>query len=707
MSTPSSPSLVGQLLDGRYEVLAHIADGGMASVYVATDHRLDRPVAVKVMRRDLAGDEAFVARFRREARSAARLSHPNVVGVFDQGQDGENVFLAMELVRGRTLRELIRADAPLTARAAIDIMDSVLQALAAAHRAGIVHRDVKPENVLLGDDGVVKVADFGLARAITTETLTTNHDVLLGTAAYLSPEQVEHGVADTRSDVYSATLILHELLTGEKAFGGDSPIHVAYQHVHGPVPVPSQVLPGVPERLDELVALGAAKDPAQRPGTATDLLLQLRSTARVLDSDALDRDAVSRHDAPTRPRERVNTATRPIGREDRPTPRTTERTGATGPDSHGAGGGAVRAIPTGERTEPGIGRPTDRTGRLARPATGTSKDGAGGNGASGNGPRKNGTGRSGPGGATRRPDPSGTARTARARRRSLLVGLLVAALFIGGGTGWWFTLGPGGRETVPTVAGISQGDAVSRISAVGLEAQVEQVFHESVPAGRVVSSSPAAGADQGKSDPVVLRVSKGPERYTVPELVGSTRQVAQQRLAAVNLRLGPVTEAYHETVPSGSVISSTPARGDRVKRDSAVALTVSQGRQPITVPDVTSLPVDQARTTLEGRQLTVAEADRAFSDTVPEGSVISQTPSSGTLFRSETVTLTVSKGPEKVAVPRVVDSSTAEARRTLEAAGLKVKVSRFFGGLLDTVRGQDPAAGTEVPKGTTVTISVV
>lgn len=691
MSTPSSPSLVGQLLDGRYEVLAHLADGGMASVYVATDHRLDRPVAIKVMRRDLAGDDAFVARFRREARSAARLSHPNVVGVHDQGQDGEHVFLAMELVRGRTLRELIRADAPLTARAALDIMDSILQALAAAHRAGIVHRDVKPENVLLGDDGVVKVADFGLARAVTTETLTTNHDVLLGTAAYLSPEQVEHGVADTRSDVYSATLILHELLTGQKAFGGDSPIHVAYQHVHGPVPVPSEILPGVPASLDALVALGAAKDPAVRPANATDLLLELRGTARGLDPTELDQDAVSRHDAPTAPRPQIGTSTRPITRG----PTTSPTSSLHRPPNRT--GGATRVDRPSERTEPRAAeRAAERTGRLAtpagRPPGGGRKDG-GGSGGTAKGAAPRGTG-------------SATARRAR-RRRSSLLGIVLAALLIAGGTGWWFTAGPGGSVTVPAVVGATQGDAVSRISGSGLETQVQQVFDERVPAGRVVSSTPLAGADQNKSDPVVLRVSKGPERYTVPTVAGSTRDVARQRLTAARLRVGPVSEAYHESVPAGTVISSNPARGDRVKRDSAVALTVSRGRQPIAVPDVTDVPLAQARSTLEGRQLAVTEAEPAFSDTVPEGAVISQSPSGGTLFRNETVTLTVSKGPEKVAVPKVTDSSTAQARSALEAAGLKVKVNRFFGGLLDTVRGQDPSPGTQVPKGTTVTISVV
>ncbi len=209
VSSGVTESLLGRVLDGRYRVQSHIADGGMASVYLALDTRLDRDVALKVLRRDLAQDEAFISRFRREARSAARLSHPNVVAVFDQGEDDGHMFLAMEYVPGQTLREVMRAEGPLTPRAALDIMGPVLQALGAAHRAGIIHRDIKPENVILReDDGTVKVADFGLARAVTTQTTTSQTGVLLGTVAYLSPEQVERGIADARSDVYAAGLIL-------------------------------------------------------------------------------------------------------------------------------------------------------------------------------------------------------------------------------------------------------------------------------------------------------------------------------------------------------------------------------------------------------------------------------------------------------------------------------------------------------------------
>jgi len=289
VSAAVPPTLVGQVLDRRYRVLSHLADGGMASVYVALDERLDREVALKVMRPSLAADETFVSRFRREARSAARLSHPHVVAVYDQGEDGGDMFLAMELVNGHTLRQVMQDEGPLTPRAALDIIDAVLQALGAAHSAGLIHRDVKPENVILREDGVVKVADFGLARAVTSATSTAQTGVLLGTVAYLAPEQVERGIADARSDVYAAGLLLFEMLTGSKAFSGDTPIHIAYQHVHSTVPAPSSRVSTVPAELDRLVALATDRDPDGRPVDANAFLREVRRSRVALTPAELDR----------------------------------------------------------------------------------------------------------------------------------------------------------------------------------------------------------------------------------------------------------------------------------------------------------------------------------------------------------------------------------------------------------------------------------
>ncbi|MGV9775089.1 Stk1 family PASTA domain-containing Ser/Thr kinase [Streptosporangium sp. NPDC003464] len=281
MDTTLTDPLVGKLLDGRYRVESRIARGGMATVYLALDIRLDRTVAVKVMHRSLAEDPAFVRRFIGEAKSVASLSHPNVVHVFDQGTDGDNVYLSMEYVPGRTLRDVLRARGRLPAREALEVMIPVLAALGAAHQAGLVHRDVKPENVLLSDDGRVKVVDFGLARAIEA-TNQTRTGVMIGTIGYMSPEQVTSGAADARSDVYSAGIMLFELLIGHQPYEGDTPMSVAYRHVHDTVPVPSALLPGTPPLLDTLVAQATARDPATRPADATALLVAAVDAHRML-----------------------------------------------------------------------------------------------------------------------------------------------------------------------------------------------------------------------------------------------------------------------------------------------------------------------------------------------------------------------------------------------------------------------------------------
>ncbi|NEE51281.1 serine/threonine protein kinase, partial [Streptomyces sp. SID8455] len=259
------------MLDGRYRVDALIAVGGMATVYRALDTRLDRVVALKVMHPELAADASFVERFIREARSVARLSHPNVVGVFDQGAEGAYVYLAMEYVPGCTLRDVLRERGALTPRAALDVLEPVLAALGAAHRAGFVHRDMKPENVLIGDDGRVKVADFGLVKAVDTVTDTTG--AVLGTVSYLAPEQIERDdEADARVDVYACGVVLYEMLTGGRPHSGDSPAQVLYRHLNEDVPPPSEAVPHLGPELDRLVATATARAAGDRPADAVALL---------------------------------------------------------------------------------------------------------------------------------------------------------------------------------------------------------------------------------------------------------------------------------------------------------------------------------------------------------------------------------------------------------------------------------------------------
>ena len=638
--TDSSLSVVGRVLDGRYRVLSHLADGGMATVYLALDQRLDREVAVKVMHDNLARDATFVSRFRREARSAARLSHPHVVAVYDQGEDDSTgsttMFLAMEYVPGRTLRDVLTAEGPLTPRAALDLFDPILQAIAAAHDAGLIHRDVKPENVILREDGVVKVADFGLARAVTAATTTNASGTLLGTVAYLSPEQVERGIADARSDVYAAGLVLYEMLTGRKAFDGDSPIHVAYQHVHGSVPMPSATVQTVPTELDQLVALATARDPDQRPADAGDYLVEVRRSRSMMTTTELDlRPAgVPAHDA-----------------------------AAAVPTRLGSDVAPTAVVPVVSRTAP-------------EPAAS--------------------------------PTPPGSPTGGRRRRAwpAVLAVLLVLAV-AGGGAAWWFTNGPGSLTRVPSLERLTQADAQAALQRADLRSSVTETFDEAAPAGTVMAADPGSGAEVRKLSTVGLTVSKGQERYAAPTLVGTAADAASATLTAQHLVLGESKEEFSDTVEAGTVLAQDPAPGTSLKPGTTVAVTVSKGRQPIPIADFTGKPADQAKKAFSDAGLTVKEGDQVNSDTVPAGSVVTQTPTNGTLFKGDAVTIVESKGPVLVAVPSTVGKQRDDATRLLKAAGFQVTYNNVLGGLFNIVRASDPASGAMVRKGTTVTLTIV
>ncbi|MBB2984930.1 Stk1 family PASTA domain-containing Ser/Thr kinase [Terracoccus luteus] len=670
MTSSVADPLIGRLVDGRYRILSHLADGGMATVYVALDARLDRQVALKVMRPGLAADHVFVERFRSEARSAARLSHPNVVAVFDQGESAGDVFLAMELVDGKTLRDVIHEEAPLTVRESLAILEPILEALRAAHAAGIIHRDVKPENVIVRRDGEVKVADFGLARAITNQTTTSQTGVLLGTVSYLSPEQVERGVADTRSDVYAAGLLLFEMLTGRKAVSGDTPIQIAYKHVHDRVGAPSRLVDTVPAPVDDLVAEATAVEPDDRFDSAAALLAALRSVRRSLPADVLDARGTL---APEGGRDGVDAgrpaAARDAGSRDRRR------------DDHAA----TAVLSTGARSyaPPSVGTPTG-------PVRGLHRDDA-----------------------PSRPAPvqhtSALALPDRLPARRRRWPWVVAALLLvgGGGAGWWFTGGPGGSTVVPTVVGQQAPVASGRLQAASLDVETDEEFSETAARGTVLRSDPAAGAELGKQSVVRLVVSKGQERYRVPKLAGATADSLAGTLAAQRLSLGKVTEDWSETVKAGTVVSQQPDAGTSVRRSTEVSVVVSKGRQPITVPVVRDQGVDAAVSAIEGAGLTVKRLDDENSDTVPQGAVISQSPADGTLYRGDAVSITVSKGPVMVQVPGVVGRPVAEAEKALTDLGFTVKKEYPFGRLFDLVRVQSVEGGQSVRKGSTIVLTIV
>ncbi|WP_091781674.1 Stk1 family PASTA domain-containing Ser/Thr kinase [Pedococcus dokdonensis] len=657
MSSGVTESLLGRVFDGRYRVLSHIADGGMASVYLALDTRLDRDVALKVLRHDLAQDEAFVSRFKREARSAARLSHPNVVSVFDQGEDDGHMFLAMEYVPGQTLREVMKAEGPLTPRATLDILAPVLQALGAAHRGGIIHRDVKPENIILREgDGTVKVADFGLARAVSNQTSHSQTGVLLGTVAYLSPEQVERGIADARSDVYAAGLILFEMLTGTKAFTGDTPIHIAYQHVHGSIPAASSRVSSVPGELDALVALATARDPDQRPHDAEDFLAEVRKSRAMLTPAELDR----RPEGPAAVGGGASTVA-------------VERTSAL--PVHSDAEHEPRHSSQAARPLPPVALPIDRTPTTPPVLHGRVVD-------------------------TYDDEPHG-----RGPWRWIWAALGVA--LVAGLAGWWFLAGPGSPTVVPPTTSLTFAQAQAALDQAHLGAEEVQSFDESVPKGIVMSTDPGAGQEVRRGTDVKVTVSKGPERYAVPNVVGKSAAEARDQITATKLTVGSSKEAFDEKVAAGLVVSVDPKVGAQLKRGTKVNLVISKGRQPIQVTDFTGKPANEAVDALSKAGLEVDATEQQNSDTVPKGSVISQSPTGGTLFKGDPVKLVVSKGPVLVKVPDVQGKQEGEATQILKDAGFNVTVERFMGGIFGTVRSQEPGANSEQPKGSTIKLVIV
>ncbi|MET7956677.1 Stk1 family PASTA domain-containing Ser/Thr kinase [Streptomyces sp. NPDC005317] len=635
MDTTLQDPLVGQLLDGRYRIDARIAVGGMATVYRAVDTRLDRVLALKVMHPALATDAAFVERFIREAKSVARLAHPNVVGVFDQGAQGAYVYLAMEYVAGCTLRDVLRERGALQPRAALDILEPVLAALGAAHLAGFVHRDMKPENVLIGDDGRVKVADFGLVRAVGTATDTTGS--LLGTVSYLAPEQIEQGTADTRSDVYACGVVLYEMLTGGKPHGGDTAAQVIYQHLNEDVPAPSDAVPGLAAGLDELVAAATARNPDLRPSDAVALLAASRVIREALTEEQLDAMPPQAL-AETRDAAEDRTSVIP------------------------------RVIPAGQGT-------AHHTSRLEMPRTALPEPGLG----------------------RRVP-------LAFRGRRGVLTAVVTVLLVLGAGAGVWY-INSGQFTRVPALLGKTQSAAEERLADEGLDLKgVERAYSDTVRRGTVISSDPGSGERIRGNDAVKLVISRGPETVKVPDVEGLALADARRELKKWGLAPGMATREFSEEIDRGKVIRTDPRADTERHTDSAVALVVSKG-SPVDVPDVTGLSVDDATAALDEAGLKAEVLPERVNSAEAQGEIARQTPGSGAeAAEGDTVELTVSKGPRMLQVPDVTGKDVDEARSTLEDAGFEVKVDRPFLSFSDTVGSQSVEGGEKAAEGSTITL---
>ncbi|MFG2832765.1 Stk1 family PASTA domain-containing Ser/Thr kinase [Streptomyces sp. NPDC048434] len=647
MDTTLQDPLVGQLLDGRYRVQARIAAGGMATVYQAVDTRLDRVLALKVMHPGLAMDEAFVDRFIREAKSVARLSHPNVVGVFDQGTDGTYVYLAMEYVAGCTLRDVLRERGALQPRAALDILEPILAALGAAHRAGLVHRDMKPENVLIGDDGRVKVADFGLVRAVDTNTTASTGSVL-GTVSYLAPEQLEHGTADARVDVYACGVVLYEMLTGGKPHTGGTVAQILYQHLHEDVLPPSGLVPGLAPQLDELVALACAREPQLRPQDAV-VLLSRSQEARAQLTDA-QLDVV------------------PPEAKEVPAGDGSERTDVI-PRTNGV------QLPLPETGDAEL----NRTSRLeVPPAEQTTR---------------------------LRPVPAEAPRGGLLQRRRLATVIAAVLLVLGIGTGVWY-INFGQFTTVPAVLDMPQTKAEKTLRDEGLGVKVVRGFSSNVERGHVMKIDPANGKQIRGTGTVTLTISRGPEIVAVPDLSGTPVADAKRKLRDRGLVPGSVTRQFSDEVAKGSVIRTDPGAGSKRRPDTAVGLTISRGTA-VEVPGVLGNDRADAANTLRAAGFQVRFADQPVFSTQDKGTIARQTPVEGKkLGKGDTVTLTLSKGPEMIPVPDVTGKNVDDAKKQLTDLGFQVEVKKPFLFPQDTVDTQSVDPGEKAPKGGTITIKL-
>ncbi len=645
--------LIGRLIDQRYRVTRRLARGGMATVYVAQDERLERPVALKVMHPHLAESDAFVERFHREARAAARIVHPGVVSVFDQGVVSGQGFLVMELIDGTNLRALLNAQGAFTIPQALRYTTDILEALRAAHRMGVIHRDIKPENILVPTDGPAKVADFGLARAVSEGSMSTTGN-MLGTVAYIAPEIALTTEADARSDLYSVGIMLYEMLTGAVPWADESALQIASHHVSDDVPSPSATLPWIPREIDDLVAALTARDPANRCADASDALDLVARAAASIPSDIANRRAEVAHEDSRSDSETTALNTEVMSTQlTQAIPALAVTTATALPAAT-----AVTTVHTSTSTE------TSSAGELP----------------------------------------------AKMSTRAILLAviaflLIVAASF--GGSWWWTEYGPGSYLTMPTTTGRDLADVQADLGAIGLASSVEEEFSDDVQSGIVTHSDPEGGSSVHKSTNVQLYVSKGIDMKDVPNVVGKGQDEASRTLTDAGLALGAVTDAYSEDVPPGQVISQSVAAGTSLAHDSTVDVVLSKGREPRTVPTLTGKGASAAKSSIEALGL-VASPTEAYSDTVPEGQVISQQTREGsTVYRGDSVSYTVSKGPEMVTVPDVVGLQRQEARNKLEGAGLTVQEDLILGGFFNTVRSSNPAGGSKVKKGSTVTISVM
>ena len=644
-------NLIGQLIGNRYLIESQVASGGMATVYLATDQRLDRQVALKVIHPHLASDVAFQEKFVLEAKIAARLSHPNLVNVFDQGAEDQITYLVMEYVPGITLRDALKEYGPLPALRALEMLAQILAGLAAAHRAGILHRDLKPDNVLLANDGRVKLGDFGLARAITEHT---NSGDLVGTIAYLSPELVTRGQADARSDVYAAGILLFELLTGKQPFEGEQAVQIAYQHANSTVPAPSQLAPQTPAAVDKLVSWSTAKSPSDRPADAGELLAKVNLLISELKAGKASQTTVM--DFVTAD----ENATQVLG------PSSSAQ--ATTLISEGPLGiGATEVI--GAR-KADIGFDPSAT-QVLNPLSALAEENA-----------------------------------SQFGQRRLGLKLLIATflvILLSSGAGWWFGSGPGALAAVPNLTSRTVSSAEAALAALAPKITLLNENSTTVTKGLVIRTDPAAGTYLAKGSELKLFVSLGPKLVAAPSLSGLNVAEATAKLLAAGFKLGTVN-SWFDVHPIGQVYDYLGADGTPIPEGTPIDLSVSLGPIPV----VSGIDQAIAVTAIQATGLKISSIEQEFSDTVAPGKAIGLVPQTKPLGAGGSVKLLISKGPNLVIMPKVIGETVLAAKALLESAGLTVIVNtdqlQSKWGIVKVKRSSE-AVGAKLKAGNSVTIS--
>lgn len=681
---------------GRYELTSHLARGGMADVFEATDRMLDRRVAVKILHDRYAETDTFVARFRKEALAAANLSHPNIVSIYDWGHEEGTYFIVMELVKGRSLRDVLKAEGRLLPRRAAEIAAEIASALEVAHRGRVIHRDIKPGNILLAEDGTVKVTDFGVARAWDDSQDLTKTGAVIGTATYFSPEQARGDPADERSDIYSLGVVLYEMLVGRPPFSGETPVSVAYQHVTAEVQPPGTLNRDVPLELEDIVMRALEKDPARRYRSAADvrrdllLFLQGRTarSASLPRQPSVPSQIVRRPDIPpptVSPDEayrRVQATPRQPSQvpfaitsvalaalvvvgvwyllsnlrpEAAVPPSSTEAVSLEVPD--------VVGLPQDEALQI-----LQEAGFKVRPKPEASEAAAAG--------------------TVIRTEPAAGAPP----EDDLFVDMVVSD-------------GPL-QVRVPTVVGSTQERAIAQLSGQGFGSEPRTIRHETVGAGLVVSQTPGGEVLAPRGVIVQLVVSAGPEPVEMPSVIGWSRDRAEGRLEGEGLEV-ITTTAFDNAVEEGFVISQEPSPGADVNPGWTVQLVVSEGPDDIELEDLTARPTEEAVALLQesGIEVTVQEESHAQ---VEAGLVIRTEPPAGTQIRvRDTVTVVESTGPELAIVPDLAGLTPEEAQATLSAEGLLLEIADSQTPVPEPelegrIARQAPSPGAELLAGETV-----